>query len=112
MTNIKTDVLEMVMAYVTVPDMDCARKIARSVIDARLAACANILPTMTSVYEWNGEVEEADETVLLLKTEKRIFPKLQAHVLDIHPYETPCVLEVPLGRINDDYATWLHQQIS
>ncbi|OKH89964.1 hypothetical protein LF95_08770 [Thalassospira sp. TSL5-1] len=102
----------MVMAYVTVPDMDCARKIARSALGARLAACANILPSMTSVYEWNGEVEEASETVLLLKTEKQIFSKLQAHVLDIHPYDTPCVLEVPLGRINDGYAAWLHQQVS
>ena len=112
MTDITTSDRQMVMAYVTVPDMDCARKIAHSAVGARLAACANILPTMTSVYEWNDEVEEASETVLLLKTEKQTFAKLQAHVLAIHPYDTPCILEVPLGRINEGYATWLHQQVS
>ncbi|AUG52947.1 divalent-cation tolerance protein CutA [Thalassospira marina] len=109
--KIQAAAIEMVIAYITVPDLECARKIAHSAVRVRLAACANIVPAMISVYEWNGEIEEGSETILLLKTRKDIFAQLQAHVLAIHPYDTPCILEMPLGRINDGYASWLRSQV-
>ncbi|WP_417829925.1 divalent-cation tolerance protein CutA [Thalassospira sp.] len=102
---------EMSFLYVTVPDMEAARVIAGGAIREKLAACANILPQMTAIYEWNGDVEEESEIVVILKTSKTTALALAQWVEDHHPYEVPCILEVPLGRGNHGYVSWLQGQM-
>ncbi|MDP2697881.1 divalent-cation tolerance protein CutA [Thalassospira sp.] len=100
----------MVFLYVTVPDADCARRLATAAITEKLAACANILPQMQAIYEWDGKIEQSDELVMILKTSQELAPTLAQKVADDHPYEVPCILEIPLGRGHDAYIAWLGEQ--
>lgn len=83
---------EFSLAYVTCPNREEALRLGRAAVSARLAACANVVPGMTSVYEWKGQLCEENEAILLLKTTTRALPELEAFVLREHPYETPCFL--------------------
>ncbi len=111
MTAKAFDQSDMVFLYVTVPDMEVARLIGGGAVRERLAACANILPQMTAIYEWNGDVEEEDEFVVILKTAPTKAAELAGWVSDHHPYDVPCIPEVPLGRGNGPYVEWLQGQV-
>lgn len=96
-----------VLLYVTAPSRDAALALGRALVEERLAACVNVLDGMTSVYRWNGAIEEAQEAVLLVKTMAGRYEAAAARVRQLHAYETPCVLEIPLGRGDADYVAWL-----
>lgn len=95
------------MVYVTCGSVNEARRIADTVVRARLAACANIIDGMRSIYWWEGAVQEGAETVLILKTAAANVPALSERVKDLHSYDVPCVVEIPLGRGNPDYFDWI-----
>ena len=94
------------MAYVTAPDRKTAKKIAREIVDRRLAACANLWP-VDSIYRWRGTREEADEFVIVFKTRKSLLPKLIAQVRRSHPYELPCIVSYPMGPALPEYLDWV-----
>ncbi len=98
------------LLYVTAPDPDCARSLARAAVEARLAACANILPGMVSLYHWEGRVEEASEVVLILKTRPELADALQALLLDQHPYQLACVLRLAVDGGNPAFLDWIGQE--
>ncbi|OYQ34337.1 divalent-cation tolerance protein CutA [Niveispirillum lacus] len=98
---------EISLVYVTTPDSDLARTIAADVVTAGLAACANIITGMESVYRWQGKVESATETVLILKTRSDGVAALSARVRALHPYEVPCILALPVTSGLPDYLAWL-----
>lgn len=95
------------LLYVAASDRAEALAIGRTLVEERLAACVNVLDGMTSVYRWKDAVEEAREAVLLVKTSADRFDAASARILELHSYETPCVLEIPLGRGAPDYVAWL-----
>jgi len=84
-----------------------ASAIARATVQERLAACANIIPAMTSIYFWNGQVEEASESLLLLKTRPELIAPLTARVRELHSYECPCVTAWTSSGGNEDYFRWV-----
>ena len=87
-----------------------ARRIALAAIEARLAACVNILPgSVTSVYRWKGRVETARERLLLIKTSRRKLPKLQAMVSRLHSYEVPEFIALPIVAGSKAYLKWMDQ---
>ncbi len=102
--------MDIVFAYITVPDRETALRLARGAVEARLAACANIIPGMVSVYRWKEELQTDQEEVLILKTRKALFGALSAWVVDHHPYEVPCVLELPLDGGSAAYVNWLGEE--
>jgi len=75
--------MPIILLYITVPSAAEAQKIADTVISEHLAACANIIPGMKSLYRWQGKVEQRDETVLILKTKEKLFPAVEARVKNI-----------------------------
>ena len=93
--------------YVTTADADTALRIGRTLVEARLAACANVLPGMTSVYWWEGKVEQAAEAVLVLKTRASLVDAATARIKALHPYACPCVVALPVEGGNPDYLDWL-----
>lgn len=95
------------MVYVTCGSVNEARRIADAVVRERLAACANIIEGMRSVYWWEGEVQEGMEAVLILKTAAGNVAALAARVKALHSYDVPCVVEIPLARGNADYFDWI-----
>ena len=112
MTNDPFDRSEMVFLYVTVPDMEVARVIAGGAVRERFAACANILPQMVAIYEWDGDIEEENEMIVILKTKSSTAADLSRWITDHHPYEGPCILEIPLGRGNAPFVNWLRNQLN
>src|SRR5690625_7258360 len=80
------------MVYVTFPDREEALRVARTVIDERLAACANLRGEGTSVHVWKGEVQESQEWGVLFKTRAGCLDELQTRVIALHSYDTPCVV--------------------
>jgi periplasmic divalent cation tolerance protein len=89
-----------------------ARRIARAVVEARLAACVNILPgVVSSVYRWKGKVESAREHLLLIKTSRKHLAKLQAAVERIHSYDVPEFLAVPIAAGSLAYLAWLDDSL-
>jgi len=101
---------DVVLGYVTTPGREAALAIANTVVSERLAACANVLPNMTSVYQWQGELRTDDECVLLLKTRRSLTERLSKRVVELHSYECPCVVFVPIVTSNPAYLAWLNAE--
>ena len=95
------------LIYVTCENRSDALKIAKSVVSDRLAACANILGDITSVYWWNGEIQEGHEVVLILKTHADLVDKLTAAIKELHSYDCPCVVAMPIDGGNNAFLDWI-----
>lgn len=95
------------MVYVTAASKDEALAIGRALVTERLAACANILPGMHSVYRWQGAVEEAQETVLILKTRKDLADKAVARISVLHGYDVPCAVVYDMAGGLPAYLDWI-----
>ena len=95
------------MVYVTAASKDEALKIGRALVTERLAACANVLPGMHSIYRWQGAVEESDETVLILKTRKEMADKAVARVAALHSYDVPCAVVYDMASGLPGYLDWI-----
>lgn len=98
---------EFAVVLVTAPDADTARTLARTLVDERLIACANIVGPVASIYRWQGAVEETMEQMLVLKARRSDIGPLTARIEALHPYEVPEVLVVPLVAGAGAYLAWL-----
>jgi len=93
--------------YITAPDRDSALAIARTLVEERLAACANVLGPITSVYRWEGKVHEEDEVALIAKTTEERLPALIERAKAIHPYQVPCIVAWPIFAGHTPYLHWI-----
>jgi periplasmic divalent cation tolerance protein len=98
-----------VIAYITTKNIAEARKIGETVVRERLAACANIIPAIESIYWGKGKMEKERESVLLLKTKKSLAGKLIKKVKELHSYDIPCVDIIPVTGGNPDYFKWIEE---
>ncbi len=96
------------IVLVTAPDLKTARLLARAALQARLIACANLLPKIESHYWWRRKIESGAEVLLVLKTRKSSLPALEKLVLARHPYDTPEFLVLPLLAGSQRYLRWLN----
>ncbi|HEU4743098.1 MAG TPA: divalent-cation tolerance protein CutA [Meiothermus sp.] len=95
------------VVLVTVPDLETARRIGRTLVEERLAACANLVPGLISLYRWEGEVAEDDELLLLIKTRSERYEALEARIKQLHPYTVPEVLALQVYNGSVDYLRWI-----
>jgi periplasmic divalent cation tolerance protein len=91
----------------TCPNPTVARRIARRLVEERLAACVNILPIAQSVYRWRGKVENAREWLLVIKSRRAVYARLEARLREMHPYELPEIVAVPIARGLAAYLSWI-----
>ncbi|NDE90603.1 MAG: divalent-cation tolerance protein CutA [Alphaproteobacteria bacterium] len=101
---------DLIFIYVPCRDSAEAEKIARVVIEKKLAACANIFPAMQSIYPWEGEICVEQEAVLILKTAAAQFKAVEEAVRSVHSYELPCIAALNVTDVNDAYAAWIHKE--
>ena len=99
------------LVYVTTKNQEEARKIARLLIQKRLIACANILSPIVSCYKWKGKYIEEKEVVLILKTQKDLFKTLKESLLEVHSYETPCIVFIPISKGHEPFLSWISSQL-
>lgn len=101
---------DTLLVITNTPDPDTAGRIARHLVEDRLAACVNRLAPCRSVYRWEGEVEEAEEIPLLIKTTVARYPEVEAAIRALHPYELPEVVAVRVERGLPAYLAWVAQE--
>lgn len=95
------------LIYMTAGDAGEATRIGRALVEERLAACANVLPGMTPIFWWDGEVQEGSEAVLIAKTTAELVEPLVERVRDLHSYDCPCVVALPIGAGNPEFLDWI-----
>lgn len=97
----------IVTVYATFADAEEAGRIARSVVEGRLAACANILPPCTSIYRWEGAMQEDREVPALFKTRADLAPRLIARIAELHSYDIPAAVVWPIAQALPAYGEWV-----
>jgi periplasmic divalent cation tolerance protein len=96
--------------YITAGDMTQARKIGRTLVGERLAACVNIFP-ITSIFRWKDTIDEANEFAILVKTRSDKVKEIEKRVKEIHSYEVPCVVSFNMSEGSSDYLNWINESV-
>jgi periplasmic divalent cation tolerance protein len=99
-----------VFVYTTYPSLVEAERIGKAVLERRLAACVNILPGMISHYWWQGAIERAEEVVMIIKTRASLAEAVRAVVKEMHPYDTPAILVLPIDGGEPRYLDWMMRE--
>jgi len=102
---------DVVMIFCTCGTHDEALTIGGSLVEARLAACVNVLPRVHSIYRWEGKVETAAEVLLIIKTTQERFPGVRDRITQLHTYDTPEIIVLPVIEGLDRYLAWLRDQV-
>ena len=103
---------QFVLVLVTAPDLKTARALARSALEARVIACANLVPRLESHYWWQGRMEKSAEVLMVMKTQRRHVHALEKLILGEHPYDTAEILSLPVDQGTDRYLRWLTESVS
>lgn len=98
------------LIYITAGSMDEARAIAKELVSNRLAACANIIDNMNSLYWWKGELQEDREVILIAKTVESLVPEVIERVQSMHSYECPCIVSLPITDGNPAFLEWIAKE--
>ena len=98
------------LVYVTAPNREEALRIGRTIVSESLAACANVLDGMTSVFRWNGELNQESEALLLLKTRSELAAAVVHRVQELHPYDVPAILVLPIEGGSNLFLSWIGEE--
>ncbi len=101
---------QVLVVLVTAPKGDAAETLAKTLVDERLAACANLLPGVRSIFHWQGQLDQADETLVVLKTRAPLFGQLSARIQEIHEYDVPEVLALSVAQGSSSYLEWVREE--
>ncbi len=96
--------------YITAGSMDEARVIGKELVSTRLAACVNIIDGITSLYWWEGEIQEDREVTIIAKTKESLVPELIEKVKSIHSYDCPCIVSLPIEDGNKPFLDWIKEE--
>ena len=102
---------EILTVLCTCPDVATARELAGKLVERRLAACVNILPEIRSIYRWRGEVHDDSEALMVVKTTRLAYGRVESWLLEHHPYDVPEVLALPVQAGSEDYLDWVLGEI-
>lgn len=102
---------DCVFVYVTAPNLEEARKLARSAVEERLAACANVLGSIESYYYWEGKFESGTETALILKTSRGKVEALTERLRSLHSYSCPAIVALPIVGGHPDFLAWIRTEV-
>jgi periplasmic divalent cation tolerance protein len=102
-----SDACDVIIVYCTVPDTATGERIARHLVEYRLAACVNLMPGVTSIYRWKGQVETATEALLMVKANRPDYPRLESAIRSQHPYELPEIIAVSVTEGLAGYLDWV-----
>jgi periplasmic divalent cation tolerance protein len=104
-------VSEYIEVVTTTSARDDARRIARALVETRLAACVQIRGPIESTYRWKGQIEMAEEWQCVAKTRRELYARVEQAIREMHPYEVPEILAVEIAEVSRSYAEWLDGQV-
>ncbi len=99
------------MVYITTSGDLESKKIARKLLEEKLVACINIIPTIGSMYLWKGAIEEDSESIMFVKTKSELVGKVIKRVEQLHSYEIPCILEIRVNNGSNNYLKWMKNEL-
>lgn len=99
------------MIYITTSGALESKEIAIKLLEEKIAACINIIPTVDSIYLWKGKIEQDSESIMVVKTKSRLVEEVIKRVEEIHSYETPCVLEITMNKGSEKYLDWMNSEL-
>ncbi len=100
----------MIVIYIPCKNLEEAKNIAKELLKEKLVACANIIPEIISIYNWDDKLEETNESVLLLKTKLENFNKIELKIKKLHSYSIPCIMKIEKIDFNPEYKNWFFDQ--
>jgi periplasmic divalent cation tolerance protein len=98
-----------IIVYCTVPSTEIGIKIANDLVESHSAACVNIIPGLTSIYRWKGEICRDNEQLLIIKSRNSLFEKIQERIKALHPYEVPEIISYDIAEGSDRYFAWISE---
>ncbi|MEW6002495.1 MAG: divalent-cation tolerance protein CutA [Nitrospirota bacterium] len=101
--------MDEIIVFITAPIEDEAAKIARALVEDRLAGCVNIVKDVRSIYSWEGKIEDEPEVLMIAKTQKTLFDSLVKKVRELHSYTVPEIIAMPIVEGSEDYLKWLEE---
>jgi periplasmic divalent cation tolerance protein len=101
--------MEEIVVFITASDEDEAAKIAKTLIESKLAGCVNIIKNIRSIYRWQGKIEDEKEVLMVVKTQKILFDSLMKKVKELHSYTVPEIIALPIIQGSEDYLKWLKE---
>jgi periplasmic divalent cation tolerance protein len=101
----------VLVVLTTVGSAEEAARIARGLVERRLAACVNVLPRIRSIFRWEGAVQEEDEQLLLTKTTSERFAAVSACIRELHSYDVPEIVALPAAAVEESYAAWVRASV-
>ncbi|MEA2627412.1 MAG: periplasmic divalent cation tolerance protein [Candidatus Binatota bacterium] len=101
-----------IVVLVVAGSVDDAARIGRTLVEERLAACANVVPEVRSIYRWKGEIADEREALLLLKTRRALFVEIERRIRELHPYDTPEVVALEIAAGSERYLSWVRAETS
>jgi len=101
---------EYIIVLITGPSEEESARIGHALVGERLAACVNIIPAVRSIYRWEGRIEDEKEVLLIIKTKRGLFERLQKRVKELHSYSVPEIVALPLVEGDEAYLNWLGQE--
>ena len=104
--------MSVISVYAVFANAEEAERIGRTVVEERLAACANVLPGVRSIYRWQGAVESADEVAAIFKTSDAKADSLITRIAGLHSYDVPCIANWPIDKILAGYADWVEDSVA
>ena len=103
---------EVIIVFVTVPGLREGSRISKAILTSRLAACVNVIPGVQSMYQWKGKIVREKEAMLVMKTTRARYQKLEQKIKQLHPYEVPEVIAMPLICGSPQYIGWVTREVA
>lgn len=101
--------MEAIVVYITTPNEDEAVRIAKIIVEEKLAGCVNIVRGIRSIYSWQGKIEDDSEVLMIVKTQRHLFEPLKRRVKKLHSYTVPEIIALPIIEGSEDYLNWLKE---
>ena len=102
---------ELLTVFMTAPDVEVAERLGRILVEERLIACANVVQDVISLYRWEGEVQRDSEALVIMKTTADALAALEARAVELHPYDVPEVLALPVVGGHGSYMDWVRAEV-
>ena len=104
--------MDAIVVFCTVPNKDDAKKISKALLEENLAACVSTIDKVSSLFSWNGEICSENELLLVIKTRKELFEKIEVVIKALHSYNVPEIIALPIIFGSDDYLGWIEHEIT
>ena len=102
---------DFILVITTVSSEPEAKKLGEALIETRLAACVNIIPSVTSIFRWEGKISVEPELIIIAKSHQKLFPMIKEKILSLHSYDVPEIISLPISNGSEEYLKWIEQEL-